>query len=623
MDDLLVSQAAVAPPTDGGPEPRGGEPAGPGQPGATPPDPDRQTGTAPAAGGRFALARRLWGLPLWAHALAVLAVLCCSVALTRPFTAYTSDEGAAILQARLLDRTGGWIIHDPVAPLDPEGRARPILRADVGPKGRAPYAKHPLYPLVLLAAGWIAGPTGYIDVSVLGTFVAAVAAALLAARFRADLARGVLWVIALGSPLLFDATWALAHSLAAASATLAALAVVAFLDASGCEARRRSPARVSRWALLAGGMLAVGVTAALRSEGTIFGLSLGLGLFAWAIRSRSRPAALAGAAVVTADAVAREVEILASRAILGRGTLGAIPGAPRPWLDGRLYAFRATVLQPVYDQDHRAVLLVVGVVSIAAAALAARRRFSPTVVLAAGGLATAMYGLWLVDGNRLALPGLLVAFPALAAALVCAHRSILRSRTGAVLAVSAAASVIGVLATEYWFGGGVEWGGRYFGLTLPMAAVPLAAGVELLLAPQRRALVAGLAGTSLMVSGVALVSSAHVHRQTADVFAAIDRCAQTAGSPTSPLLDDRPLVVSTLRLLPQIGWSTYDRYQWLTPPIPDLSTYLARAKSAGVRRLVLVTDEPGRDRPAGGYGVSGSCPTSTGLTVEVLRPDGA
>jgi len=234
-----------------------------------------------------------------------------------------------------------------------------------------------------------------------------------------------------------------------------------------------------------------------------------------------------------------------------------------------------------------------------------------------------MYGLWLVDGNRLALPGLLVAFPALAAALVCAHRSILRSRTGAVLAVSAAASVIGVLATEYWFGGGVEWGGRYFGLTLPMAAVPLAAGVELLLAPQRRALVAGLAGTSLMVSGVALVSSAHVHRQTADVFAAIDRCAQTAGSPTSPLLDDRPLVVSTLRLLPQIGWSTYDRYQWLTPPIPDLSTYLARAKSAGVRRLVLVTDEPGRDRPAGGYGVSGSCPTSTGLTVEVLRPDGA
>ena len=126
-----------------------------------------------------------------------------------------------------------------------------------------------------------------------------------------------------------------------------------------------------------------------------------------------------------------------------------------------------------------------------------------------------------------------------------------------------------------------------------------------------------------MVSGVALVSSAHVHRQTADVFAAIDRCAQTAGSPTSPLLDDRPLVVSTLRLLPQIGWSTYDRYQWLTPPIPDLSTYLARAKSAGVRRLVLVTDEPGRDRPAGGYGVSGSCPTSTGLTVEVLRPDGA
>ena len=55
-------------------------------------------------------ARRLWRLPLVAHAAALFVLLLVVLPLSRPGTAAMSDEGAAILQARLLEHSGSWLL---------------------------------------------------------------------------------------------------------------------------------------------------------------------------------------------------------------------------------------------------------------------------------------------------------------------------------------------------------------------------------------------------------------------------------------------------------------------------------------------------------------------------------
>ncbi len=105
-------------------------------------------------------AARLWEASLWAHAVGLLIALLALLWATNPSMAYTSDEGAAILQARHLEVEGRWIV-DPVLPeVDPEQRAQPVPNASQGPEGRAYFAKRPLYPLVLLAAGRVFGDVG-------------------------------------------------------------------------------------------------------------------------------------------------------------------------------------------------------------------------------------------------------------------------------------------------------------------------------------------------------------------------------------------------------------------------------------------------------------------------------
>lgn len=106
------------------------------------------------------------------------------VALGGPRTAVTSDEGAGIHQAVLLQR-GGWLVRPTLPELDPLLVQQPFPNADAGPKGRAPYAKHPAYPLLLELSrhGWSAH--GLMVPGVLGAWVGAVAATLMARALRA------------------------------------------------------------------------------------------------------------------------------------------------------------------------------------------------------------------------------------------------------------------------------------------------------------------------------------------------------------------------------------------------------------------------------------------------------
>src|SRR5436309_3446270 len=111
--------------------------------------------------------------PLWLHCAGLAVVLLVVLPFTKPGVAYTSDEGAAIVQARLIEDTGSWLQHDTLARFDPAAKARPFPHGDVGTKGRAPYVRHPFYPLVLAAVDEIAGTAGLYLLGVAGTVLAA------------------------------------------------------------------------------------------------------------------------------------------------------------------------------------------------------------------------------------------------------------------------------------------------------------------------------------------------------------------------------------------------------------------------------------------------------------------
>lgn len=168
------------------------------------------------------------------HAAGLLLALVLLAILGGPRTAVSSDEGAGIHQAVLLQR-GGWLIEPTLPELDPELAQQPFLRADVGPKGRAPYAKHPAYPLLLELAAGLWWPHGLLVPGILGTWVAAVAAAHLAQALRANAMLPTLWLLGLASPLTVDAQLVLAHAPAAGTAAVAGLAsaVVLFPRAFG------------------------------------------------------------------------------------------------------------------------------------------------------------------------------------------------------------------------------------------------------------------------------------------------------------------------------------------------------------------------------------------------------
>ena len=143
----------------------------------------------------------------------------------------------------------------------------PTTRSTVaeGPRGIAPFAKHPLYALVLAGAQKVGGINAMVALSLLGTLAAAALGAALASRIGGPgLARPALWALGLASPLLFDGYLVIAHTIGAA------LAAAAVLVAAVAIQRRRP-----LLALAVGPLVAVAVL--FRTEALLFGVALAVG----------------------------------------------------------------------------------------------------------------------------------------------------------------------------------------------------------------------------------------------------------------------------------------------------------------------------------------------------------
>jgi hypothetical protein len=534
------------------------------------------------------LVRRLWGAPLWAHLLALLIVLLAITWWVGTDASFSIDEPAAIAQGQRLANGDGWQLPEALPSIDPSGRWPYIVRSDTGPEGVVIYGKHPLYPLVLAVADRADGQAGMVVVSVLGALAASLVGALLARRLDASLDRPTLWLLGLGSPLLFDSQIVIAHTLGAACTGGAALAVAVLLD-RWCW----------RWTLVA--VVLAGLACSLRTEAIVFAIALAIYAGFRALADRSwRWAATAVGLLGTAGAAA-----LIDRLVLGH-LIGAVTTVydtgpeSSSFLEGRISALTTMLVAPGESWPYATLVALTGTMVVAAAlGLVLRLRPGGTLlgrVAAAAMVAGAVIPLL---GYRMGIvPGLLAAVPALIVGLLVIDRVVLRPPLARMLAAVTGVFAFGIALSQYSHGGGIEWGARFVALALPLLA-PLV--VWSFWCAQQRigrevtgpAIAACLAATlSLSLFSVVVVASFHdgTRQFTQSLRAAV---AQVQG-PDLGSDDRRPVVVTDWYVVGRITAGTGPEVRGLTvlDPTSDLPEITRRLADAGVDQFVFVVDDP-------------------------------
>src|SRR5215217_2863163 len=92
-------------------------------------------GDPPIVEARPGFVTRLWLRPLRAHLAALAVVLLALVPLVGTSASFSTDEGAAIVQAHSLSDGRGWLVEHPLPEVDPEGFHYPLELAERGPRG--------------------------------------------------------------------------------------------------------------------------------------------------------------------------------------------------------------------------------------------------------------------------------------------------------------------------------------------------------------------------------------------------------------------------------------------------------------------------------------------------------
>jgi len=525
----------------------------------------------------------------------------------------SADEGAALTQARLIER-GSWGVEYPAIDIDTTGRWFPIhLTTRVGDRWY-PYTKLPAYPALVSTLDSIGGLGLVLGGHVLGTVAAAAFAGMLARRLARSLEKSpaespaesrasarslevlTIWAVGIGSPLVFDSYWVIAHSIAAAGATLAILGMTMTFD----DERRRG--------LLA---IAVGVAVAVmfRSEGVLLGLAVASGCaFGWLRTRRVAPAlgsALAG--MVTVAGYLGNAAL--DRSIVGGDSI--VPFSIRDrvgWLEGRVPGFAATFLKSqLWGSTLTAMLTLASALLLATAVIAARRSMAtPRVIglLAALGAVAALVRCVL---EPIPVPGILLTFPIGVAGLCLLGRRHLRNVAVAGVLVVVGLVVAAVVATQYSAGATGDWGGRYLHVIVPaFAAVSVIVIADTLGSLDRRAarslgIGVAVASVSLAVLGVRSIEAAH------DREAALtDTVAEVAAGTASARDIGGPVVLTDSVAFGRFAWKYVLDGRYLSVDRPSELDDAADALVHGqVSEFTLVTPARGAadtlDRLAGHY----------------------
>jgi len=511
--------------------------------------------------------------------LLLCAVLFAGLLFVRPLSAFTTDEGAGILQARQVQDGWKWRIASPPPELDPTGEASLLMRSDDGSRGRAFYSKHPLYPVLLAGVDALGKRPGLFFLSIFGTASSSVVAALIARRLRPDLDRATLWITGLASPLFFYAYVVVGHSLLAA---LTGLVVLLALGAGRMKGTVRA-------GLL---FLCCAIAAALRTEGAFVGPALAVGLLAsgWlesrSIASRARPALTVMAGAVTGAVLDR----LAARAVIG-DPLPTESGNPDGFFASRWDGLIHSWFSGSMDGIPSDVLLVGATSLLIVAAVLAARPAKSGMASALVSAAAALYVTRTVADQFTIIPGLVLTAPVGVVGLVALRSRWRQSEDTRVLVLTSLFFVAAVALTQYAGGGGLEWGGRYFSAVLPLLSPLVVLALAHLLPALGRwrfVTVAALTvGTACMsVTSLSILNRAHM------ITTELEQLAEN-------VTRDHPnaVMVWTQPLFPQVVWDGVDVERWLIPPEGGLAATVERLKKAGVEEAVLVSGSEVIERP--------------------------
>ena len=510
--------------------------------------------------------------------------------LVRPYEPSISDEGAALAQVHLLEQRGGWFLAHPLPGIDPTGSAFAIDLSSqrAGTLEFAPLAKHPAYPLLLVLPYRLGGVAAAFAVSLAGTLLAAVAAALLARRIDPRAATLTLWVTGAATPLFNDSYLLIAHTLGAAAVGFAVLCLTS-------DKRRHALAVATGLTLLLGAQL-------VRNEAVLFGAALGVVLVARGVRGTAGGARAAtahgdlvrGGAVLVVSAVGYVLDAFLRSLVVGSDAAPfSIPG------DGGLLAqrWRGFVKVLVGAPDGSAWLRMLLVATLVFAVFGACRRGTEAhrsragwSFAAAGACACAAF---VVDPGHL-VPGLLLASPVLLVGLVMLDRAVVRRPMPALLAATALLFTLAVFATQYSDAGNA-WGGRFLAVGLPvvtpLASIGLIGGLRSLPRASRRLATVGVVSMVVAMGAMAIASLVTDRRFTESMRTTV--AAVTARSAPGDG-DPRPVVLAGERASGRLLWSLAIEQRWLTSRDDDVALHASRLRAAGVRRLVVITPNPQR-----------------------------
>ena len=407
---------------------------------------------------------RIWA----AHALALAVVLGAVFLVVGHHQVVGADEGAGLTQAQLVQRTGQWAMPA-TSELDPDGSWFPVHNSSILDDQAFVFTRPPLYPALIGPVLEAGGLVAVLVLHVVALWLTALGAGAVAERLRPGRGIQTMWLAGALSPLLFVGYWVIAHTLAAAGAVWAAWAAIRVVFDR-------------RWLLAPVWLVGTATAACLRSEGLLYCAALAVGLLAVVNRDRwPRAIALSAGTFGIAGGSWLVMNAYQRWAEGGSDTQPYRPGLQGGVIAGRLKGFEHAVLSPGTGAALGTLLVALTAILLGVALVGVRvdalRSVTPKLAIGAA----------MSAGLRMLLPidlvtGLLMAAPLIVVAAVLVPVAELRRAPVRFVAVTTALTALAVAASMHEYGGGGEWGGRYFHVALPLACVLAVLTMDWLLA---------------------------------------------------------------------------------------------------------------------------------------------
>lgn len=540
------------------------------QPGVIKPPPP-SSGDEPGPLRRFVTLA--WSAPLWAHAALLLVALLAILPFTESGPVWLADEGGMRLQAELVADGAAWALDRPFAELDPEELTVPIESATINGNQYTPFAKHVAASVLLGAAVRVAGPFGFVVVSMLATAAAAWIVGATAEHLRSSTGRWALWAIGLGSPIVIYSFTSTSHTIGVALAAMAVASGIAVLEGR------------MWWTVPL--LLAIALGPQFRNEALLFGGALALALLLFSFRPIRAKRLAVAAGVATAAAVGFGLNLLLEQRVAG--SLSVPIDTTAPGALERIVNAGATVLLRVTGDP-------IGIIAVFALAaftvlLLLWLRVDPGAsgrhtFHAVGAIVSAAV---LLIVGPVHVYGILLAFPLLIGGLAAIRSDAWISQHYRFLVLLAAVYATAVLITQDFGGGGVQWGGRYLFLALP-AALPAAVAAIGLAVERIDRRTATLVVAAAVIGAAALTVTSI--RLLADRHAGTDGVVNTlaeAAAVSGPAGDGGgPVVFSPFTNVGRMAWETVQDARYLLMPEHAVMDYIDRFSAEPVDRFLLL-----------------------------------